>query len=187
MKSHQAVNSEISNKVGAKMYLEFTVHLIEYGYFNPIVFCHDKFWFDRPRYSEIMIGFFNLLSFLYSCGITVETKLLEPNDHEIVLYSQIMRDDDLSSSIKSYVLQGLDLTGLNIQNAKAPETCRDEDFAFVEAYLLLNAGSALTKKSFDHIFGKSLTDTEALSVRKIIQNITGRKIEKRKDNSYEMR
>lgn len=187
MKSQQSESRSISNKVGDKTFLEFTVHLLEYEYFNPVVFCHDGFWFNHQRYAEIMVGFFNLLSFLYSCGITIETELMEPDDIQTTLYQQIMRDSDYSAEINSYVLRGLDLTSMDVLNAKVPDTCKREDFAFVEAYLLLKAGSAISRQSVERIFGTKLTDAEMLIIRKRLSSITGKEIVKRKDNSYEMR
>ena len=187
MKSQQSENRSLSNKVGGSGFLEFVVHLFEYEYFNPVVFCHDEFWFNHQRYAEIMLGFFNLLSFLFSCGITIEMEPVEPDDIQTTLYQQIMRDSDYSTGIKSYVLRSLDLTCLNVQNAKVPDTCGAEDFAYVVMYLLLKTGSALSRRSVERIFGNRITDTEMITIRKRLSDITGREILKRKDNSYEMR
>lgn len=173
---------------GGKTFLEFAVHLIEYGYFNPVVFSHDGFEFDRTKYAHVMIGFINLLSFLDTCGITLDTEVFAPDENEAVLYKSIMPNDDGPSEIiKHYVLLEIDFTDLNIQNATTPEGCKDEDFALVKIYLLLKTGAALSRRAIEVLLDKRLSDSEMITIRKRIENITGKKVIKRNDNSYEMR
>ena len=173
--------------IGAKAYLEFAVHLIEIGYFNPIVFCHDNFWFDRNRHAQVMIGFINLLTFLYTCGITIDTELIEPCDCEKELYRGIMCDEDLTGIIKCYVLSEIDFTEFSLRNASVPDGCREDDFILCKLYLQLKAGTALNRKAIERIAGRRYTDSEMITLRKQLQRITGKKIIKREDNSYEMR
>lgn len=179
--------SEIRNEVGAKTYLEFTVHLLDNGYFNPVVFCHDNFWFDRKRYAQVLIGFINLLSFLYSCGITLDTEITEPADIEAELYRNIMRDGDISEQIQCYELLETDFTGFSLEAYDIPENCEDEDFYLVRLYLQMRTGAALDKKAIEKIAKKKFTDAQMVTLRKQLEDITGRKVLKRKDNSYEMR
>lgn len=187
MTSRRSSLSGIKNALRATTLLEFAVHLLDLGYFNPVVFSHDNLWFDRRRYSQVMIGFLNLLSFLDSCGVLVETDLLEPSEVETEVYRRIMRDEDQVIIIRCYELHEMDFTGLNIENAVIPENCEDIDFALVKIYLLLKTGAALNKKAVEAVFNQKLTDTEMLTVRRQLAAITGRDIVKRNDNSYEMR
>ena len=175
------------NKVDGGLYLEFAVHLLDLGYFNPVVFSHDKGWFNREQYAQVVIGFTNLLSFLYSCGLTIDTEVQKPDDVEAELYRAIMRDEDLSGLIRCYILHEVDFTDLNMENASVPDSCKDADFALVRTYLLLRAGAALTRKSMESIFQKRLTDSEATTIRKQLRVISNREIRRRKDNSFEMR
>ena len=170
MKSRHSVLHDIENKINAKSFLEFAVHLLESGYFNPIVFCHDRLWFDAKRYPQVMIGFINLLSYLYSCGLTIETTVSEPNDFETMLYRNIMRDKDITDIIRSYELTDVDFLSLDLKNAKVPENCEEDDFTLVKLYLVLRSGAALNRKSIESLIGRNLTD-----------------MFKRNDNSYEMR
>ncbi len=186
MKSRHSALSGIENKIGAKSFLEFTIHLLEIGYFNPVVFCHDRLWFDKAHHAQVMIGFINLLSYLYSCGVTIETRVCEPTEIEAELYSNIMRDENLSGSIRCYELLEMDLFGLDLQRARVPENCEEEDFAFVKLYLMLRTGAALNRKALENLFGKKFTDMEMLTLRKQFTQITGKEMIKRKDNSYEM-
>lgn len=187
MTSRHSSLSEVKNEIGAKTYLEFAVHLLEHGYFNPIVFCHDSFWFDKSRYAQVSIGFINLLSFLYSCGVTLDTETSLPNDEEAELYRNIMRDEDLSSGIYCYDLLEMDFTEFNLGQASVPENCDDKNFALVKVYLQMRTGAALNKKAIENITGRKFSDSEMLTLRKQLENITGRNIVKRDDNSYEMR
>ena len=187
MRSLHSVLSDIENKIGSKTYLEFAVLILDSGFFNPVVYSHDSGWFDKKRYSQVVIGFINLLSFFYSCGITLDTEAYAPVDEEIELYRNIMRDEDMSESIVCYELLESDFTGLSIQNASVPENCTEADFALVKIYLYLRTGAALSRKSVENILGDRLTDSEMIVLRKQLENITGRKLKKRKDNSYEMR
>ena len=179
--------SEVKNDIGAKTYLEFAVHLLEQSFFNPIVFCHDRYWYDRKRYAQVMIGFINLLSFLYSCGVTIDTDLLQPSDIEAELYKHIMRDTDFSEEIRCYKLLESDFTNFNMYDVCIPENCFEEDFILVKLYLLLRTGVALNKKSIENVVKRQCSVSEILTLRKQLENITVRKIMKRKDNSYEMR
>ena len=81
----------------------------------------------------------------------------------------------------------IDFTDLNIQNATTPEGCKDEDFALVKIYLLLKTGAALSRRAIEVLLDKRLSDSEMITIRKRIENITGKKVIKRNDNSYEMR
>ena len=180
-------NSSNSAALGRKDYLEFAVHLLELGYFDPVVFSHDHFWFDRNRYAQVMIGFVNLLSFFYSCGVTVDTEVLEPCELETVIYGEIMRDGDMTDIIKCYELSEIDFTCFDLQNARVPQACRADDFDFVKIYLRLRTGAALNKRALENMLGKSLSDAEMLSFRRQLQDASGKDIVKRDDNSYEMR
>ena len=186
MKSRHSALSEIENKIGAKSFLEFTVHLLEIGYFNPVVFFFFCLWFDKVRYAQVMLGFINLLSYLYSCGVTIETRVCEPTEMEACLYSNIMRDEDLSDGIRCYELLEMDLLSLNLQSTGVPGNCKEEDFIFVKLYLMLRTGAALNRKAIESLLGKKMTDMEMLMLRKQFMRITGREMIKRKDNSYEM-
>lgn len=180
-------NNEIKNKVGAKMYLEFAVHLLELDYFNPVVFCHDSFWLEREQYARTVIGFTNLLSFLYSCGLTLETDLLYPTDEETELYRHIVKDEDSLPLIRCYELLEIDYTGFNIEESTVPNDCEAEDFSLVKVYLLLKTGAAINRRSLENVLERRITDSEAMTIRRQLENMTGRKLIKRKDNSYEMR
>lgn len=187
MRSHHDPCGDGKNVIGEKQYLEFAVHILEIGYFNPVVFCHDNFWFDRSRHAQVAIGFINLISFLYSCGVTIETNLMEPSEIEAELYRGIMKDADLSGIVRCYELLEMDFASFSLRDSKIPEKCTKEDFALVKLYLMLRTGSALNKKAIEAITNKKYTDSGMLTLRKQIESITGRKIIKRKDNSYEMR
>ena len=187
MKSRNDFSGEGKGAIGAKQYLEFTVHILELGYFNPVVFCHDKGWFDRTRHAQVAIGFVYLLSFFYSCGITIETKMSEPCEIESELYRGIMRDEDLTDVIRTYELMEIDFTSFDLQDSVIPENCTDEDFALVKMYLLLRTGIAMNKRVIEKVTNKKYSDSGMMTLRKQIEGITGRKIIKRKDNSYEMR
>lgn len=180
-------NGDRKNAIGAKQYLEFAVHILEIGYFNPVVFCHDNFWFDRNRHAQVAIGFINLISFLYSCGVTIETTMMEPSEIEAELYRGIMRDGDIPGTIRCYELLEMDFTSFSLLDSEIPKNCTNEDFALVKLYLVLRSGSALNKRAIENITKKKYTDSGMLTLRKQMENITGRKIAKRKDNSYEMR
>ena len=187
MRSPHDPDGDRKNAIGAKQYLEFAVHILEIGYFNPVVFCHDNFWFDRIRHAQVAIGFINLISFLYSCGVTIETNMMEPSEIEAELYRRIMKDADLTGEVRCYELLEIDFTAFSLQDSKIPENCSDEDFVLVKLYLVLRTGSALNKRAIENITNKKYTDSGMLTLRKQIESITGRKIIKRKDNSYEMR
>lgn len=187
MRSPHDLDSGRKDAIGAKQYLEFAVHILEMGYFNPIVFCHDNFWFDRNRHAQVAIGFINLLSFLYSSGVTIEISIMEPSEIEEELYRGIMKDGDLTGAVRCYELLEMDFTLFSLQDSKIPENCTNEDFTLVKMYLVLRVGSALNKRAIENITKKKYTDSGMLTLRKQIENITGRKIVKRKDNSYEMR
>ena len=179
--------SEIKNEIGAKTFLEFAVHLLELEYFNPIVFCHDKEWFEKKRYAQVVIGFINLLSFLYSCRVVIETEVLDASDIDVELYKNIMRDEDLASTIQCYELKEVDFSDFTLHDARIPENCAESDFYLVKLYLQLRSGSALSKKAIENVTGRQFSDSEMLNLRKQLENMTGRSIIKRKDNSYEMR
>ena len=183
---HNSLN-EIKNEIGAKTFLEFAVHLLELEYFNPIVFCHDNRWFNKKRYAQIVIGFINLLSFLYSCRVMIETEVLVPSEIDVELYKKIMRDEDMASRIQCYELREVDFSDFTLQDARIPENCDESDFYLVMLYLQFRSGSALSKKTIENVSGRHFTDSEMLILRKQLENITGRSIIKRKDNSYEMR
>ena len=134
-----------------------------------------------------MISFVNLLSFLYSCGITLDTDVVEPCDLETVLYGGIMRDGDLTDFVKCYELNEIDFTCFDLQNARVPQACHADDFDFVKIYLRLRTGAALNKRALGNMLGKSLSDAEMLSFRRQLQDASGKDIVKRDDNSYEMR
>lgn len=185
-KSQNSSLGGVENKIGDKTFLEFTVHLLELEYFNPIVFSHDSFWFSRSKYAKVMIAFINLLSFLYSCGITIETEIEEPSDIEIEFYRNIMKDSDMTDGIVCYGLVEIDFTNLNLQNAEIPDNCDEMVFNLVKIYLSLKTGAALSRKAIENILHRQIIDVEMRTIRKQIENITGRKIIKRKDNSYEM-
>lgn len=187
MRFHHNLDSDGKSAIGGKHYLEFAVHILESGYFNPVVFCHDNFWFDRRRHAQVAIGFINLISFLYSCGVTVETKMMEVSEIEEELYRSIMKDGDQTRAIMCHELLEVDFTSFSLRDSKTPENCKDEDFTLLKLYLMLRTGSALNKKAIEAITNKKYTDSGMLTLRKQIENITGRKIIKRKDNSYEMR
>lgn len=179
--------SGISNKIGKKTYLEFIVHLLETDYFNPIVFCHDNYRFDRKRYAEVMIGFINLMSFLSSCGIMVETEVEELTDVETYIYRNIMGEKDSTDMIQCYRLLEIDFTNFNMSNAKVLENCKDDDFSLVKIYLQLRAGTAMNKRAIENLSKRRYTDSEMITLRKQIENISGKTLVKRKDNAYEMR
>lgn len=184
---HHELDGDGKSAIGEKQYLEIAVHILEIGYFNPIVFCHDNFWFDRIRHAQFAIGFINIITFLYSCGVTIETNMIEPSDIEAELYRGIMNDDDLTGMIRCYEILEMDFTSFSLQDSEVPANCTKEDFALVKLYLVFRAGSALNKKAIENITNKKYTDSGMLTLRKQMENITGRKIIKRKDNSYEMR
>ena len=163
------------------------MHLLEDEYFNPIVFCHDSTQFDRSRYIQIVIGFINLLSFLYSCKVTVDTEIEEPGELELFLYKRIMQNEEDAKGIRYYKLQEIDFTGFDIETARVPDNCEDKDFALVKIYLSMRSGTALNKKAMERLTNRKYTDSEMLTLRKQLMIITGREIIKRKDNSYEMR
>lgn len=183
---HNSLN-EIKNEIGANTFLEFAVHLLELEYFNPIVFCHDNRWFNKKRYAQIVIGFINLLSFLYSCRVMIETEVLSPSEVDVELYKKIMRDEDMASRIQCYELREVDFSDFTLHDARIPENCDESDFYLVMLYLQFRSGSALSKKTIENVSGRHFTDSEMLILRKRLENITGRSIIKRKDNSYEMR
>jgi hypothetical protein len=187
MTSQRSSLTDVKNTIDEKSFLEFTVHLLEFGFFNPVVFCHDNFWFDKKKYSQTMIGFINVLSFLYSCGIIIETKIMEPVEIESDLYSKIMLDTDHTEVIKCYELIEVDFSDMNVDAAQIPDNCKEENFILVKLYLIFRTGAALNKKAIENIFNKKLSDSEMLFIRKQLAIITGRKIIKLKDNSYEMR
>ena len=185
--SHPVPFAEHENKVSAKLYLEFTVHLIEFGFFESIVFCHDYMWFDPKKYAHVTSGFLNLLMYLDSCGIRVETDVDEAPAMVKELYRGIMRDSDRADMVVCYELRNIDFTNMNTENAVIPGNCTEEDFSLVKLYLILKTGAALNKKAIENIVGRKFTDSGMLALRKRLQVITGHKIEKRDDNSYEMR
>ena len=179
--------AEFENKVSAKLYLEFAVHLIELGFFESIVFCHDNVWFDSKKYAQVTFGFLNLLMYLDSCGIRVETNVDEAPDTVKALYSGIMRDSDRPDMVVCYELCDIDFTNMNTENAVIPDNCTGEDFSLVKLYLILKTGAALNKKAIENIVGRNFTDSGMLALRKRLEIITGHEIKKRDDNSYEMR
>lgn len=172
--------------IGAQTYLEFSVHLLELNYFNPIVFCHDKSEFSKKRYAQVIASFLDLLSFLDSCGIILTVNLKEESDVENELFSNII-DSTNSIGIVSYELQEADFTNMNIFGATVPQHCVDDDFSLVKIYLLMRTGSSLTKRSFEQVMKRKLGDSDVQTLRKQLAAATGRIVEKRVDNSYEMR
>ncbi|MBQ3704573.1 MAG: hypothetical protein II885_17750 [Oscillospiraceae bacterium] len=187
MKSQSSIIERNIDAINGKAYLEFAVHLLDQGCFSPMVFSHDNGWFDRKKYAQVVIGFTNLLLFLDSCGITIETEVIVADEMEAELYRQIMRDEDLSGIIKSYELTNVDFTDYNMENAVIPEMCTAADFGLVKAYLQLKAGAALNRSAFEKIFDRRFTDSETMSIRKQLSTISCREIVRRHDNSYEMR
>ncbi len=187
MKFQHSILSDIENKISPKTYLEFAVSLLELGFFNPLVFSHENGWFDSKRYSQVVIGFINLISFLYSCGITLDTETYTPAEVESELYRNIMRDADLSESIISYELLESDFATFDLQSAEIPDKCTEDDFVLVKIYLCLKTGAVLNRKSVEQIANRRFTDAGMLTLRKQLENITGKEISKRSDNSYEMR
>jgi len=187
MTSRHSSLSDIKNSITAKEYLEYTVMLFEQDSFFPVVFAHDDFWFSYNRYAQVIIGFTNLLFFLDSCGITVETEIMEPSELQVEIYANVMKDVDHSQIVKSYELRDVDCSALDFENIKIPENCQAEDFSLVKVYLILRTGAALNKAAFERIMNKKLTDSSMLTIRRTITNITGKELVKRKDNSYELR
>lgn len=179
-------NSIDGNSISSKTYLEFTVHLLELDYFNPVVFCHDGYGFSRKKYALVIAGFLDLLSFLDSCGITLVTNMEEANDVENEIYSHIM-DVENNTDIVLFELTEADFTNMNISSAVVPENCTEDDFSLVKLYLLLRTGTALNKRSFEVILKRELSDSDIQTIRRQLANVTCRRIEKRRDNSYEMR
>lgn len=187
MKSQSSATERDIDAVNGKAYLEFAVHLLDQGCFSPMVFSHDNGWFDRKKYAQVVIGFTNLLLFLDSCGITIETEVIDADEIEAELYRQIMRDEDLTGMVKSYELRDADFTDYSMESAVIPEKCTAADFGLVKAYLQLRAGAALNRSAFEKIFDRRFTDSEAMTIRKQLSIISGREIVRRRDNSFEMR
>lgn len=187
MTSRHSSLSEITNRITAKEYLEYTVMLYEQESFFPIVYAHDDFWFNNERYAQVIIGFTNLLFFLNSCGILIETRISVPSDSLQTIYASIMKNADHSATVRDYDLLNVDWSSLNIENAVIPENCREEDFSLVKLYLLLRTGAALNKVAVEKVVKKKLTDSSMLTIRRTISKITGNELVKRKDNSYELR
>lgn len=187
MISRHSSLSDITNSIKPKEYLEYTVMLFEQEVFFPIAFAHDDFWFSNKRYAQVIIGFTNLIFFLDSCGITIETEIIEPSELQQEIYANVMNGIDYSQNVKSYELHSLDCSSLNFENAVIPENCCEEDFSLVKLYLVLRTGAALNKAAFERIMNKKLTDSSTLTIRRTISGITGKKLIKRKDNSYELR
>ena len=177
----------IENSISSKMFLEFTVHILEYGYFNPIVFCHDNYCFDRQKYAHVSIGFLNLLLFLDSAGVLLDARHAEISDAEEILYKNILCEERYAKSIICYELESADFSNLNIANAVTPEGCHDEDFSLVKLYLQMRTGASLNKKAIENVLHQELSDSGLLTVRRNLEAITGHEIVKRDDNSYEMR
>ena len=187
MRSRHDAIQEVDYKIGEKTNLEFVVHLLDIGYFNPVVFSHDGFWFDKNRYAKVVIGFMNLLTFLYSCGITIDTEVHVPTDIEAELYKGILREDNHTDIIKCYILTEIDFTSFNLAGAIIPDNCDEEDYSLIKLYLQLRTGAALNKKAIENTLRKKLTDAEMHTIRRQLESITGKEMVKRKDNSYEMR
>ena len=179
--------AEYDNKISAKLYLEFAVHLLELGFFESSVFCHDNFWFDVKKYTQVTMGFLNLLLYLDSCGMRIETSICDNSEIVKELFGNIMRDSDKSEIVTCYELHDVDLSNLNMDKAVVPQNCIEDDFSLVRLYLTLKTGAALNKKAIENILHEELTDAKMLTLRKQLQDITGHKINKRNDNSYEMR
>lgn len=179
--------SNPNNKISAENLLEFSVHFLEDKYFNPIVFCHDKTWFDEQRFSQVIISFVNLLRYFDLCGITVETEIIAPTDMQKELYRHIMLGSDFSDRIICFKLVRADFSDLNIADVKEPGDYGFCDFLLVKLYLIWKTGAALNKKVVEKVIQKNLRSSEMVDIRKKFESITGNKIIKRKDNSYEMR
>lgn len=185
MKSrHSSVESE--NSIGSRAYLEFTVHLLDMGCFNPIVFSHDNYWFDRKRYARVIAGFLKLLSFLDSCGIWIETEVHTAGNIEDIIYKHTMTEAN-HIRVVSYELQEIDFSCFSLEKAQIPSGCAEDDFSLVRLYLALRTGAALNKTAIERMLKRELTDAEMLTLRRQLTTITDRRIVKRKDNSYEMR
>ena len=119
--------------------------------------------------------------------IMVETEVEELTDVETYIYRNIMGEKDSTDMIQCYRLLEIDFTNFNMSNAKVLENCKDDDFSLVKIYLQLRAGTAMNKRAIENLSKRRYTDSEMITLRKQIENISGKTLVKRKDNAYEMR
>lgn len=99
----------------------------------------------------------------------------------------IMLGSDFSDRIICFKLVRADFSDLNIADVKEPGDYDFCDFLLVKLYLIWKTGAALNKKAVEKVIQKNLRSSEMVDIRKKFESITGNKIIKRKDNSYEMR
>lgn len=117
----------------------------------------------------------------------METEVEELTDVETYIYRNIMGEKDSTDMIQCYRLLEIDFTNFNMSNAKVLENCKDDDFSLVKIYLQLRAGTAMNKRAIENLSKRRYTDSEMITLRKQIENISGKTLVKRKDNAYEMR
>ena len=187
MRSRKDPIDAVENRIAPEAFLAFTVQLLEEEFFNPVVFCHDKGRFDKTQYTRVMLGWINLLQYLDACGARLVTQTVAPSEPEAEIYAQIMYGFDFSASIVCYQLIEADFTALNTEAAQPPFGCKSSDFAPVRLYLAFRAGAALDKKAIEKIIREELSEAKMRNLRKLLEDVTGHKIRKKKDNFYVMR
>ena len=124
--------------------------------------------------------------FIDSCGIGIQTSYYEISPEVKHLYKMVNMNENARMYFFNYCIDNIDYINFDINKCIYPDGTNEKDYKLVKLYLCLKTGAALNKKAIEHCIGETLTDAKMITLKKVFEDEINCKLNKRKDNSYEL-